>query len=305
MNGVSLWRDPAAWLFLASFALLVSWWCYRAMTAWLDRRSQVRLHISSELHPKSASLPSFEPLRSVQRPQGLRRYLLLLGWTHESSYQNSLMVCAVAGLSAVLVAASVMVRLYDFNSPRQWALAACVLVAVALLASLMPLVVLRRMAIRAQARAHQNFAHALDLLGMGLLSGLSLQQTIERIVQVLHDQSPVLGRAFFQVGLMLKAGAPLQRAWTELERLVWMPEIQSLINNLVQSEQLGTPVTSILANHAHAIRLHQQLQAQARVGKIRTWLIMPLVFCQLPALLAIMIGPSLLQTLDLLGNVAS
>lgn len=305
MNDVSLWRDPAGWLFLASFALLVSWWCYRAMTAWLDRRSQIRLQISSDLHPTSVSLPSFEPLRSVQRPRGLRRYLLLLGWTHESSYLNTLIVCAVAGISAALVTASVMVGLYDFNSPRQWGLAACIVVALALFASLLPVVMLRRMAVRAQALAHQNFAHALDLLGMGLLSGLSLQQTIERIVPVLHGQSALLGRAFFNVGLMLKAGAPLQRAWAELERLVWMPEIQSLINNLVQSEQLGTPVTSILANHAHAIRLHQQLQAQTRVGKIRTWLIMPLVFCQLPALLAIMIGPSLIQTMDLLGNVAS
>ncbi len=304
MKDVSLLHDPLAWLFLASFALLVSWWCYRAMTVWLERRSQIRLQISTRLHATAPALPTFQALRSTQRPKGIRRYLLLLGWNHESAYHNSVMVCAAAGLSAAFVTASLMLDRYDFNSPREWIFAVCLLIVVTLSSALLPVMLLRKMAQHTQERALKHLAHALDLLEMGLLSGWTLQQTIERIVPVLHGQSPLLGRSFFEVGLMLKAGAPLQRAWDELERLVWAPEIHSLINNLVRSEQLGTPVTTILANHAHAIRLRQQLQAQARIGEVRTLLIMPLIFCQLPALLAIMVGPSLLRTLDILGNIA-
>lgn len=297
-------QDPIVWAVLALFALAVTAWSYRLMLIWVNRRSQRRLDAVAGSSSHRPDVQTFEPVRLAQPKNSLQQDLQQAGWMHPRAYRYTLMACAVTGVSAALVTATLLMQSSSPHSVREWGAVIGLWASATTLGTLLPLLMVKRWAIFVQTQAQRHLANALDLLGMSLISGLSLQQALERIEPVLRTQSDLLGHAFHEVGLLLKAGASVQRALPELERYVVMPEIGSLVNHLLQSEQLGTPIASILSQHAHSIRLRQQLQAKTRSGKIQTWLILPLVFCQLPALLAIMVGPSLIETLRILENMA-
>ncbi len=304
MSAPLLQRDPWFWAVLVLFGLAFGAWCYRVINAWLLRHSQRRLAAIENIQTASAPVPSLRPASAGQQPSRLRRHLQLLGWTSESAYTYCLMMSAVVGVCTGLLGAALMIPFVPIHSIGQGLLAGVVLLGLSALGAALPRLVLSRWADHAQGMAQRHVANALNLLGMSLLSGMGLSQALTQIVPVLDEQSAVLGRAFRAVSLMLEAGAPMAHALPELERHIEMPELHALIGNLVQSDQLGTPLAEILQHHAQAIRSRQQLAVQSRSAKVATWLILPLVFCQLPALLLIMVGPSVLDTLRILQGLA-
>ena len=78
-------------------------------------------------------------------------------------------------------------------------------------------------------------------------------------------------------------------------------DIKPLAATLIQSEQLGAAIGPALRAISDSIRSHRRLYAEEAAQKTTIKILFPLVLMILPAMLLIIIGPAIVQTVRTLS----
>jgi tight adherence protein C len=71
--------------------------------------------------------------------------------------------------------------------------------------------------------------------------------------------------------------------------------MKPLAATLIQSEQLGTQIGPTLRASADAMRNSRRLKAEENAQKLSIKILFPLVLLVLPAMLALILGPAMIQ----------
>jgi tight adherence protein C len=147
---------------------------------------------------------------------------------------------------------------------------------------------------------------ALDLMRVCVQAGLGLDAAMDRVGRELRWSCPPLSQELAVVGLQLRAGAARGEALHQMAARIGLPEFDSLVGVLVQSERFGTPVGQALQTQAVLLRERRRQRAEAAAARLPVQLVLPLVLCVLPALLTVLLGPAVLGVLqNLLPNLAA
>lgn len=165
------------------------------------------------------------------------------------------------------------------------------LLAAAAMGYLLPDLLLRWQLARRQQALFRAFPDALDLLRVCVQAGLGLDAAIDRVGREMHLASPLLSEEWLLTGLELRAGASRGLALKHLAERVGLPEVDALVTMLVQADRFGTRMSEALQVHADALRTQRRLKAEEMAAQLPVKLLIPLVFCIFPALLAVMLGP--------------
>jgi tight adherence protein C len=64
---------------------------------------------------------------------------------------------------------------------------------------------------------------------------------------------------------------------------------------LVQSERFGTSIGDALRVHSDNLRTKRRMLAEECAAKIGLKLMFPLIFCIFPTLMAVLVGPAIIQ----------
>ena len=171
------------------------------------------------------------------------------------------------------------------------------MVAAFLLGWLLPKQVLHRLVKRYRQKLQDALPDTVDLLGIVLGTGLSLDQAMLRVSEEMEFIYPELAAEFATVVMQVKAGQERGKAFQQLVRRTGIEDIKSLSAMIVQSERFGTSLSQALKVYADALRTRRRLRAEAEVAKAGIKMLFPIVLFILPVLFVITLVPGILSVL--------
>jgi tight adherence protein C len=72
-------------------------------------------------------------------------------------------------------------------------------------------------------------------------------------------------------------------------------ELNSFVSAVVQADSLGIPIAQVLRVQAKEMRIKRSQRAEEAAQKVPVKIIFPLIFCILPSLFVIVIGPAAIR----------
>ena len=166
-----------------------------------------------------------------------------------------------------------------------------------ILGYLLPRQVLHYLVRRYRRKLQHGLPDTVDLLGIVLGTGLSLDQALMRVSEEMLFVYPELANEFSTVVMQVRAGQERHVAFQQLVRRTGVEDIKSLAAMIVQSEKFGTSLAQALKVYADALRTRRRLRAEAAVGRASIKMLFPIVIFILPVLFVITLVPGLLSVL--------
>ena len=153
-----------------------------------------------------------------------------------------------------------------------------------------------------RARARQNnigrqLSDVLDLLVVCVEAGLGLFEAIRIVGTECERHGQEIGTELSLVASDISAGASLGGALRGLAERTAVEDIKPLAATLIQSEQLGAQIGPALRASSDALRTRRRLRAEEQVQKASIKILFPLVLFILPAMIAVIVGPALIQVI--------
>lgn len=230
-------------------------------------------------------------------PEGFERSNLKLRFTH-AGLRNPAWPSAYFGVKSFLTLLFPLVG-YAFSAsmdelPKGQALLV-MLLALAAVGYYLPNVVLAHLVKRRQREIFENFPDALDLMTVCVEAGLGTESALARVAEDMAMKSPTLSDELRLVNLELRAGADREHALRNLAIRTGVEEVGGFVTMLSQAERFGTSIAASLRIHSEMLRTRRRQRAEEAAAKIALKLLFPLIFCIFPALLVVLMGPSMLH----------
>ncbi|MFZ1888530.1 MAG: type II secretion system F family protein [Candidatus Binataceae bacterium] len=158
-----------------------------------------------------------------------------------------------------------------------------------------------------RARARQGniarqLSDVLDLLVVCVEAGLGLYEAIRIVGTECERQGQEIGTELSLVASDISAGASLGGALRALADRTAVDDIKPLAATLIQSEQLGAQIGPALHASSDALRTRRRLRAEEQAQKASIKILFPLVLFILPAMIAVIVGPAMIQVIRTIGG---
>ncbi len=162
--------------------------------------------------------------------------------------------------------------------------------------------------IHRQKQLLKDLPDAMDLLCVCMEAGLAIDAALVKVAQEMRHHKSPLGQELEYLSIALLAGLSKEAALRQFAQKIGGTEAHALVSMLIQAERFGTSIMLSLRVHADMMREQRRLKSQEDASKIGLKLLLPLVFCHLPALFIVLLGPACIQlyrTLSPLWEVAT
>ena len=140
----------------------------------------------------------------------------------------------------------------------------------------------------------------IDMLSVSIAAGLSFDQALQRVSE---QWSSELGDEVKRTIYEMEMGLSRKEALRNLASRLEIDELTSIISLIIQSEQLGMSIASTLHAISDQMRINWRYKLEEQMRKLPTKMLFPLVFLIFPAMLAILLGPSIPSLLDLFNTI--
>ncbi len=156
---------------------------------------------------------------------------------------------------------------------------------------------------RAVEARKQKVLHELptfvELLLVSVEAGLGLDQAVSHAVTGLHGP---LGAEMGRYLAEARMGASRQEAFEAVDRRTGVEELRAVLRSLAQSETMGVALGPMLRSQATDARAAQAQRAREQAGKAPVKMLFPLVFCVMPALFVVVLGPAGIEVFRMLSR---
>ncbi len=219
-----------------------------------------------------------------QRTERIRHKLLVAGVSASLGPEEFIVLQGVgvgAGLLGGLLLAPVL---------GQSGMALVRLVALAAVVGLFaPVAWLSRKRDERQASIRRDLPDVLDLLAISVEAGVGFEGAVEVVTR--QFDSP-LATEFGRTLREMELGLARREALQNLKRRTEVPELSNFVLILVQADALGMPIGRVLRTQAVEMRSKRRQWAREKAGKLPVKMLVPLVFCILPPLFVVLLGPA-------------
>jgi tight adherence protein C len=140
---------------------------------------------------------------------------------------------------------------------------------------------------------------ALDLLVVCVEAGLSFDSAMGRVAEKLEN---AMGEEFSRVIQEVRIGRPRLEALDDLGRRAGVEDLNSFVQAVIQSEQLGSGIAKMLRIQSDEMRQKRVLRAQERGARASLKMLLPMVTCIFPTLWVILLGPAALLAFKFLRH---
>lgn len=138
----------------------------------------------------------------------------------------------------------------------------------------------------------------IDSLGemvMGLEAGLSFEAVLDAYSE---RRSTDLGAEFRTVLDDVRLGTSRLQALQSFERRNPTPAVRLFVSAVQQNSKLGAPLAATLRGQAEAARRQRRQAVEENAAKISLKMVFPTVFCILPVLMVVIVGPAVIRLVD-------
>ncbi|HUQ64241.1 MAG TPA: type II secretion system F family protein [Acidimicrobiales bacterium] len=155
-----------------------------------------------------------------------------------------------------------------------------------------PDALLSHLASARQLRISNQLPDTLDQLTICVEAGLSFDAALARTSR---SGSGPLAIEISRMMQELRVGVPRADALSNLLERTDVPELRQFVHAVVQAETYGVPISRVLRIQATEQREKRRFRAEERAMKLPVKVIFPLVFCILPTLFIVVLGPAGIQ----------
>jgi tight adherence protein C len=167
-----------------------------------------------------------------------------------------------------------------------------IVLALAAMGFFAPTAVLSGKAERRQDEIRRALADTIDLLTISVEAGLGLDAAMAQVVtNVPGPLSQEISRLLQEVRL----GVPRVDAFRNLSERTDVAELNSFILAMVQAESFGVSISGVLRAQSQELRMKRRQRAEEQAMKIPIKILFPLIFCVLPVLLTVILGPGVIR----------
>jgi tight adherence protein C len=146
-----------------------------------------------------------------------------------------------------------------------------------------------------QAAILRPFPDALDLLVCCVEAGLGIDAALRRVASEMESAAPELSQELHLVNNEIAAGVQRADALKRLDARTGLNEMGSLVSVLIQADRFGTSIAKALRIHAELVRAKRMLAAEEKAAQISPKLTVAMILFILPTLMAVLIGPAILN----------
>lgn len=160
-----------------------------------------------------------------------------------------------------------------------------------------PLVLARGRERQRRTAVDRDLTDAIGEMVMGVEAGLTLDAVMARYTD---RHSNDLAREFAHLAAAIRSGRSRTEALTEMRDRTPTPILRSFISAVEQNVVLGTPLAAVLRKQAETTRRHRRQAAETRAAGVSMKMIFPTVFCILPVLMVVVVGPAIVRLVEVL-----
>lgn len=136
---------------------------------------------------------------------------------------------------------------------------------------------------------------ALDLLSISVEAGLGFDAALQHVAK--STDGP-LSEELARVLQEMQIGLGRAEALRALGERTNVPDMRAFVGAMVQAEAFGIPIGQVLRVQSSEIRIKRRQRAEEMAQKVPVKILVPLIFCILPALFIAVMGPAALVFMD-------
>jgi len=144
-----------------------------------------------------------------------------------------------------------------------------------------------------QIKIRNAIPFVIDLLSLCTEAGLDFMGAFQRVVEK-AKQSPLIDELNL-VLQELKLGTTRADALRNMATRINMPEISSIVAVLVTADQMGASISEVLKAQSDQIRGERFIRAEKEGAKAAQKILIPLIFCIVPAVFIVVLGPLIVR----------
>lgn len=163
------------------------------------------------------------------------------------------------------------------------------LVVIALIAWLIPKLMLDRKIGARQKEIRKCMPDAVDLLTISVEAGLGFDSALQRVAAKM--QGP-LADEFSHYLRSVRMGAQRRVALKEIAQRVGLPELNSFVVAIIQADQLGVSIGKVLRVQSEEMRRRRRQRAEELAMKAPIKMLFPLIFFIFPSIFLVLLGPA-------------
>ena len=149
-----------------------------------------------------------------------------------------------------------------------------------------------------QQKISDSLPDALDLLVVCVEAGLGLNAAMKRVADEFKISNPVLNKEFCLLNLEIMAGMDREQALRNLSDRTGVEELSTLCAILIQADRFGTSIATALRVQSDTMRTNRRQKLEEKAAKTPVKLVFPLILFIFPALIAVILGPAVIQLME-------
>ena len=164
----------------------------------------------------------------------------------------------------------------------------------------LPRYILRKKILGRQRRITWALADAMDLMVVAVEAGLGLNASLNRVSEELKELHPDLHHELDLVNLEIRVGRSREEALRNLSERTGVDDIRSFVALLIQADRYGSSIAKAVRIFAESLRTKRRQRAEQASQKAALKLLFPLTLFLFPVIILVVLGPALLNLIDVL-----
>ncbi|WP_312733621.1 type II secretion system F family protein [Brevundimonas sp.] len=148
----------------------------------------------------------------------------------------------------------------------------------------------------------QAFPDALDLLLICVEAGMSIEAAITKVSQEIGASSIDLAEELSLLSAELSYLPDRRMAYENLGKRTNHPGVKGVVTAMTQAEVYGTPLSTALRVMAKENRELRLSAAEKKAAALPAQLTVPMILFFLPVLFIVILGPAILNVIDMMKN---
>ena len=239
--------------------------------------------------PRTAP-PPFAPRALIQR---MERNLQLAGLSN----QWSLRTLVIAKLLLLLAGLGIAVLLVWLQPSATMATIGVILIIGGYFA---PDLIVYGRAKERQDRIQLELADTLDQVLISVEAGLGLETAIDRAGR--YGRGPLAAELARTVQDM-RVGASRREAYSALAARTDVADLQRFARAIMQADEYGVSIGQVVRTQAKDLRAKRRQRAEEKAMRVPVQVLFPLMFCILPVLFIIVLGPAVANLMRSFGSL--
>jgi tight adherence protein C len=159
----------------------------------------------------------------------------------------------------------------------------------------LPDIILGGRADERRKKVRRELADTMDQITIAVEAGLGFEAAMARVAE---GGPGVLAQELSRVLQDIRLGVARSEALEGLAARCDLAELRHFVSSIRQAERYGLPIAKVLRVQASELRDKRRQAAEEHAMKIPVKVLFPLVFCILPALFIVVIGPGAIRIME-------